>query len=667
MTRSARARFIPRLRPIRTPGFTRRSERGQVLPIVAAVMAVILAFAGLSIDVGRQAAERRYLQNAADAGALAGCEALIDDLTSTAAAQEAYNTALANLGRSPAGATAQLAPVNAPVYEPGRTGDPAGLASGVLVLADGTVRVAIRSNVSTVLARTVGVSQLAAAGRARCTGVGSPDLPIVARRYRNPTGPNRTRGNTPAKRRFVDYLATEGTSTLGQVDTTNVLGYDTRTAASRSAPGPVYQIYGPDAKATNAAWYHGLAIYDIRNFYDENSRVYYNGVPAGANASTQKGTAWTYITRGYPGPGFPPVTSPPDPSDQVAVIAGINAAQVMGAFNSKYRVGDEVLLPVYYGRIEYVADFVISPPPDMDIPATGSGTTGPSFLVSRDQRFRDPVSLTLVGDNGARTTTPARPEYDLVDEPMASSNPARGRMTATFSQNNFVPATAGTRVTIQNIATDRIDAGIYTVWLQGSSGSPLYRLHRYPVTVAVGGAERDFDLANSTLSAETTTAGEIMQLPIYVATGTGPDAYGGTGATPVQLSVDADCAAPPCFPAGQVSFSSNSVMPSSVGSGTLSTMTVNTSGVGPGEYTFTLRATGTNGDRQPVTHLATVTINVQTSVGDNKYVDIIGWAIFKITEIGSNYFNGQAISGVYATSNDPALRTAQRARLIPWS
>src|SRR5688572_8207420 len=47
-------------------------ERGQAIVLVALSLVVLLLFAALAVDGGRFVSERRYLQNAADAAALAG-------------------------------------------------------------------------------------------------------------------------------------------------------------------------------------------------------------------------------------------------------------------------------------------------------------------------------------------------------------------------------------------------------------------------------------------------------------------------------------------------------------------------------------------------------------------------------------------------------------------
>ncbi len=55
-----------------------RSERGQTVVIVAFAIIALLAFAGLAIDGGTVYLNRRRMQNAADAGALAGTQALTE-------------------------------------------------------------------------------------------------------------------------------------------------------------------------------------------------------------------------------------------------------------------------------------------------------------------------------------------------------------------------------------------------------------------------------------------------------------------------------------------------------------------------------------------------------------------------------------------------------------
>jgi len=62
----------------------RHGERGQVLILVAVALLVLLAFAALAVDVGHLYGERRQMQNAADAAALAGARVLCENWASAA-------------------------------------------------------------------------------------------------------------------------------------------------------------------------------------------------------------------------------------------------------------------------------------------------------------------------------------------------------------------------------------------------------------------------------------------------------------------------------------------------------------------------------------------------------------------------------------------------------
>ncbi len=67
----------------------RAGERGQALPLICFFMFTILGFAGLAIDLGNAYAQRRAVQNVADAAALAGAAAIPAGTSTTAAQQMA--------------------------------------------------------------------------------------------------------------------------------------------------------------------------------------------------------------------------------------------------------------------------------------------------------------------------------------------------------------------------------------------------------------------------------------------------------------------------------------------------------------------------------------------------------------------------------------------------
>ncbi|MDQ3879954.1 MAG: pilus assembly protein TadG-related protein [Chloroflexota bacterium] len=640
----------------------RRDQHGQVLPLAAVCMAILIGFAGVAVDVGRVWAERRYLQNAADAAALAGCDALIDGASDASAAQRAREIGTLNLGRSPAGGVATLTATT--TYEPGQAGVPSALTRGVLVGSDGSVRVAIQSRIDTALARVVGVPTLDTEARAMCNTEAFRSLvPVVVRRYIRPPGPGAG---------FVDQVATAATSGQGQVDLVDpLLGYDIRTPASRAFPGPEFQFIGPQTKSTNMSSFFGFVAFDIRNYASGMiGRQYYNGVPPGSHPNQIKLKESQYFLTGYPGPPFPPARFPPDPNGQVGVITGLDAALTVRKLQSTYRVGDELIAGVYDGIVQEISGFSVSPPDRLTLPTTGITATGNNpvrFSVKRDPGFSGRLYFTMLGDDLAAVATPPRPTYDLITEPLPESAPAAGKMAAKFTPQGAFPDTKGTGlvINIRDIATNNIPAGIYTVWLKVDEGSPAVRSHLHDVPVYVGGAVRDFSLQNSTLHGQTNTAGGIINLPIEVYTGIGTQAWGTT--SPVKLSVERH-PLESTFP-GSATLSTQFVVPSNLKRGTDATLSVDTAGLAPGAYRFVLRATGTNGASQPVTHLEEVTIEVGSgaAANDRHYVDITGFAVFQVTEIGANYVTVRAVSRIHATSEELELRPTRTSRLQAWN
>jgi Flp pilus assembly protein TadG len=636
-----------------------RAARGQVLVMFAIFLVVLLGFAGMAIDIGRQNAEQRHIQTAADAAALAVCKALVDGASDNAAATEGRNVARINIERSPAGATALIATDAARQYSDGHAGDPAYLTSGILISST-TVRVAISSTVETTLARVVGVPTLDTSARARCDLRGGPAIPIVARRYDAAPGPGSG---------FTDFLATSGTSTSGAVDNYNVLGYDGRTPASESDPGPAFELYGPGAKAANESSFRGFVALDVRNFESTSSRVYYNGVTPGTTENTLKDKEGAYLIDGYPGPMFPPVVMPADPNDQVAVMLGNDTSMVVNNFDDVFRVGDRLLLAVYSGTVMQIPDFAISPPSSFTLASTGGPVSGPNFTVSRNDAFSSTVTLHLHGD--AAASAASHPEWDIIPDPPVDP-PAAGDMNQpTWSTDVFIPAKNGTTVSTSNIRTNAVPAGIYTVWLEGHSGNPYFQTRRVPVPVKIGGAARDFSLANSTVSASIASVGGSASIPLYVSTTTASGTKWGATGSAVTLGVDAgsltDCSynAAAIGP-GQLSVSPTSVTPSASGSGSLSTLTIDSVGLAPGCYKFNVRAYGTNGDGQPVVHIQPITFTVAATLSGGSYVDVIGFAVFQVTDITANAISGHAVTGVFADQNDQNLRRAMRPKLRPW-
>ena len=265
----------------------RSGERGQVLVLVVFGMVTLLAAASLAFDIGRFYSERRYLQNAADAGALAIGSALIRGESAEAAEADGRDVLARNLLASPSGSTASVALT--PTYDVGHAGEPGHLASGILITGT-DVRVAVQSNVGYTFGRAVGLGSVTVSGQARVRTNGDL-LPIAIRHFVNAPGP--TVGATAPcdgeANDFQDLLSTARTSCLGSETAASL-----RTAPSAGDPfdaahpdhdpvhhGPIIALVGQGAAPGNNASFRGFVALDIRDFSSINSNVFYNGVTTG--------------------------------------------------------------------------------------------------------------------------------------------------------------------------------------------------------------------------------------------------------------------------------------------------------------------------------------------------------------------------------------------------
>lgn len=638
-------------------------QRGQVLVIVALALVVLLGASAFTIDLGRRAAEERFLQNAADAAALAACNAIIDGATEAGAIQRARDLAAINLASSPAGSIATLAGPGSETFVDGYSGNPYQLTNGVMV-ADDSVFVAIDSTIGTTIGQILGRESLSALGRARCGLEAEPLIPFVARRYQQPPGPGSN---------FRDHVATELTSGNGAVDPTNPRGYGGRTPASELAPGPEFDIFSPQSDAVNSA-FRGFIALDVRDFTGTGSRKYYNGATDTMSSNVLKNHHARYFHDGYPGPGFPMVQDPPTGATQVGVMTGTTNAHTTQPFSENYAEGDRIMLALYNGTVMSIPDFSIQPPPEIALPTkTSSPVDVDSFTVSRNNAFMSTVTFALRGD-----TDSGNPAYEILPATPVTPPDAGFMNEPTFSPtglpSGFNPKNDRT-VEMLDISTEDVPEGIYAVWLEGQAGAPYNQIRRQPVPVRIGTVTREFSLTGSILDAAITTLGGSAALPIAVADD-GPDPWnGGAGvATSVQLSWDTgsltDCSHnPAALGTGSITISPTSVSPQadpSVDSPT-ATLTINSGSLAAGCYQFALRAQGINDDGQPVVQLHTVEFTVAATTGPSEYVDVIGFAVFEITDLGANSIAGRAITGIYADPNDIALRAALRPRLIPWN
>ncbi len=635
----------------------RRRDTGQILVLFALSAVVLLAGAGVAIDVGRFYSERRYLQNAADAAALAAANAIARGESNAVADATARDVLSRNFLADPNGVPPSLPP-NTPEYDPGYAGDPLHLRNGILI-SGGDVRVAVKNRIRYVLGGVVGFgdNEIVAQARAR---LGGNLLPIAVRRFVNAPGP--TSGATSPcpgnQNQFMDFFATADTSCLG-TDTDGSLrtppsaGAAFNPASPGSDPvnhGPVVAILGQGAQPSNGADFRGFVALDIRNFATSTSQLYYHGVTSSTSPNTLKAMEANWISiGGYPGPMFPPIVSPPDPNDQVAIMSGNATGIAIDAMNSRFAPGEEILVLVYSGLTQAIPDFTLSSAGAVSVPTSGTVANAGSFKVSRNQAFSGTVALSTLTD----ALDP--------DNPMNTGALAGGANPITYSPNPVTPTLgSGQTVNMQDVTTSGATEGIYTLWVQGQAGSPYLTTKWEPFALKVGTVSRDFTITSGSSTETAANVGDTVTFTLNLRR-SGP-AFGGT----VALSADT----PLPSGVGAITFSPTSVTPTA-GSGTNVTLTINTGTMSPGQHRFVIRASGLNGDTpaKKVTHLLPLWVNVATSSagGNQEYVDITGFAVMRIATTSANAIEAYAISPVITDMNDPQLRRGQVPRLVPWN
>ena len=628
--------------------------------LVALWLTALLAFAALAIDVGRFYAERRFLQNAADAAALAAASALVSGRSPAEAEATARAVLTANFAGEPTGNPPSL-PSVLPIYADGHTGEGAYLRDGI-VIGSNDVRVAVKNPVTYTFGRVLNLLNQEIGAQARAAWMGGM-MPIAVRRYVNPPGPNTgaTAPCTDNQNAFMDFFATADTACLG-TETNAAL----RTAPSEgrafdplnpgSNPenhGPVVAILGQGAQPSNGVDFRGFIALDVRNFQSTGSQQYYNGVTAETSRNALKDFEATWIDRGgYPGPEFPPVTTPPDPNDQVGILAGNATGIALESLAKRFTPGDEILVAVYPGYVMAIPDFSISPPSQISLPNTGSTPLAGSLKVSRNQAFSGTVTLSTLADaNDPKNPMVVAPPTLLGADPI------------TYVPNPVAPALGtGANVNMTNVTTNNAASGIYALWVRGQAGSPYLTTKLEPFSVKIGTVTRDFAITADASSKNAPAVGASVSFSLVLTNS--PNKNTAFGAA-VTLTVDGPLPAG----SGSVSFSSPSVTPSRNGTGT--TLTINTGTMAPGSYRYIVRATAMNGDTPsvPVTKLLPLTVNVapSDSSGSDQYVDIVGFAVMRIASLDANTVNAYAVTPVVADPNDPILRRGRIARLVPWS
>lgn len=680
-----------------------REQRGQTVVLVALLFVLLVAFMGLAVDGGRFYMERRWLQNAVDAAALA-CAQKLSAGGTVVDAEAAGLESLTNFNLladpTGSGVSVPLADVYTTWFNASGSLDKRNLAEGI-VASNTNCRVALVATLRTFFIGIVnpGLATIQIPANAHASMKGGM-LPIVVNRFDDPPGPG---GD------FHDYTREEANDM--NCDDNDADGDEGLCpTASLANKGRERIILGNGYTSTDSD-FRGFIALDVRNFQTVGYRQYYNGAD-GMNSNQLKAQEASYTNGGgYPGPdltAYIPGSNPAQSDLQIATMSGNSTGIVVDNMKIYYDPGDKIMVQVFDGQVREVPDFTINQPTPVNVTSPQANGTGQSFRVGANQTFRSAsnvVKLEMEQDTfngGLGNDTPAQlhgptvqPDQFRFDpgstSPYNAACPNGG--PGGFSGGCFTPSGgSGTSVQIKDVEVDAgLAPGIYSLRFQGTGYTPggsLLSMKSVWVPVNVGGVTKDYSM-NFTSGAviDVAAAGDNAVFTFEVSTGNSSAAWGGSSpANDVSFALEYNSclatqveAVPTTYPTDPIvcvnvaAFApSNTALPNR-SSPPVRTLTVNTTGMSPGLiYNFNLRGRGINGDGQPVVHAQQVTVNVAVAAGGGKkYVNVQGYAVFEIVTCtitnDSNALCGKAVTGKVDDPNDPALAIGRKAGLVPWS
>lgn len=651
-------------------------EEGQSVVLVALMFTLLMGFAAASVDIGRFYVERRFLQSAVDAAALACARAYVDSGRIVSKGWAAGNDVLVNhnLLGDPLGLSTTItkpADYGAEEYDNGIF-TPKGLNSGIVPVDTPKVgcRVATTVAVPTYFLKVLspGFATISMTTRGYARSYGGM-LPIVVNRYKDPPGPSTT---------FVDYTKQEEY----QIANPNVCSSDDPAACPDAAYSPLGCtsgcLWGPETIIVGSGYnssdsdFRGFIALDIRDFTSVDPGTgdpihkYYNNT-SGLNTNQLKDQESYYVrSKTYPGPqldAYIPGSSPVQAGLQIATMSGNSTGVVVDDFNSNYLFGDLILGQVFDGQVRTIPDFTIGQLTAISANSPSGPATGPTVRVGANQSFR--------ADNSTVTLAMARDTYNG-----SSSDTPTQLHDFTFSPNNFIPAGgAGTTITINDLQVDGgVPTGIYSVVISGTgynTGGTQLATHVSYVPLNIGGVVRDFSLNFAGTVSEIAVGDPTAVFSATLSTTSGSSAW---GSNPVAMALDQGTCS-----AGQVALmrtgtqycvtatvNATSNLPDKNSPPTVTT-TFQTSTLSSGVYTTTMRSRGTNQSGQPVVHVTPLQINVgTTSGGARSYVNVQGYVVFMITSSNSNTIYGRAVSREFDDPDEAGAALGRLVRLYPW-
>lgn len=667
-------------------------EGGQTVVLVALLFAMLMGFAAMSVDIGRFYAERRFLQNAVDSAALACAVKYATSGQDAAAAWAAGDNVLQqrNLLHNPLGLAVTYAARGGETYDNGIV-QPTNLNSGILPTIVSSppkpglgCRVAITVNVPTYLLKivsptldTIGVTTR---GYAKAK---SGLLPSVVNRYINPGDTDNIAGND-GNNEFVDVTAAAGFGSACSAGSNYLPGC---TPASMTAPGPIVDLFGQAAKAANDSSFRGYIGLDVRNFSVANPpgsanliHDSYNGVAPDATVNTLKAFESAWINQGYPGPDICVVSGANFlPCAQISVLDGSSSGIFVTNYQQFFNPGDVVMLQLYDGTVKTVPDFTIVPP-GLTVPVNGpvNASTVKYSMSPQFSTSGSTICTDLVKDDGSYTgglgDQTGKNPFNTGALATSTAGSCTGLGTGNLAADPVPSGQTSYSQTWSGMVATGAQQGIYQAFLRGQASAPYSsRVHVFPVKVIVGGQTTEYDLSPSTTYTNTAfPPPPTASLPIVVSNGNGSTQWHIGGAVadgPITVSwescpksTDLVPVVLPCY-IGAVGTTSTTVL-----ANTTVNVTVNTSG-GTDQTTYYgwIRTVGNDNTGHPVVKLLQIQVDVdQHGGGTTNYIDVLGYAAFKLTTVTSNDVYGYAVSGAYLDPNDPNLAIGKKLVLVPW-
>jgi Flp pilus assembly protein TadG len=718
-------------------GHLSHHHQGQSLVTVALFAFLLFVTIGLAIDGGLIYAQRRFMQNTADAACLTAANQISLGQSNAVATTAAQSIIIQNLDNNAAGTLTYSA--KSDLYSPSiPSTSPTTLAGVNLIkgieISGPDVRVALRNPGNTTFMRVAGINAYNVSARAHCNAkAGGGGVPFAVARWRGYNDPQDDvlsglttseslpqtykKGKTVKNMVVRDILQAKTTNDgkcCGYVSGSGSLAWpwgapsalpgdpDAHTgiytqaspAASEANPGYETIIAGKDANPNvGDPTFNGPLVLDFRNFI--GGPDYYPPLDPSSSLQKFKDLATQYILNGYSGPL-------PKPGEQVAYYSGLSSGQIEKPFDARYNIGDIITTLIYNGTTYKDESFGVNlatetPPSDYaerDDPTSPSVANSCSIEKSKyifDGSGYTPASyaFAVIPEDSASSYTSSYKTRAFFSDTGSNFKNSSGRWGTSGSWTQFdgnglgpinTSAVAGPNFTFQliqnknNQSCTSLASGIVTYPDRASGLQAVY----LEWEDSNGQRRARYALLNMKNTSASQFFAYFPDTQLYQAIEPG-------GSLKSQMAIEDESGSSVNSPDFQYDwFDASSSTPTAIGScsdiAICKGVTVEVAKKGqtyyfsadadsdpavavPGEYYVRIQV-----KKGSVQKWAWYYIKVNPPLSNasslSKYVYIIGYARFRVTDIKSNYIEGEAVSGLLTTNDE--IKYGLTPRLIPW-